>query len=265
MKQNSGIFYLIGRFSAILLTMILLALCVVLPASAEDGNHPDRVVDDADLLSDAEEATLRERLNEISTRLDFDVVVVTTSDLDGKSPMAYADDYYNYGGYGMGKNSDGILFLRYINGNEKEVWISTCGSGIRYFSDSDIDYLFDCMASDIRSDRYASALATFADKVDSEVQDARAYKLYWIPVGLVIGLLVGLIVTGCMKSSLKSVASRPYAGDYVRKGSFNLTRNKDTYLYRTVSRTPIPKSTSGSSSTHTSSSGRSHGGGGRSI
>jgi uncharacterized protein len=62
-----------------------------------------------------------------------------------------------------------------------------------------------------------------------------------------------------MKAQLKSVRQQN-AGDYVKKGSMQLTDSGDYFMYRRVVRTALPKNNS--SSTHSSSSGRSHGGGG---
>ena len=78
-----------------------------------------------------------------------------------------------------------------------------------------------------------------------------------------IGFVIAFIATAIMRSKLKSVRSKSGATDYIKQGSFRVTRANDFFLYRTVSRRARPKDTgSGGSSTHRSSSGRSHGGGG---
>ena len=101
----------------------------------------------------------------------------------------------------------------------------------------------------------------------------------WVAYALVIGLIVAVIVMTVMKSGMKSVHMKAEASDYVREGSFDLTESNDTYLYRTVTKTEKPKDDdkgSGSSgggfgsggnfsSTHTSSSGSTHGGRGGSF
>ena len=61
-------------FSMIL--VLLLSLC--LPVFAQQP----RLVDDADLLTDAEEQTISEELDDISQRLEMDVVIVTTAASD---------------------------------------------------------------------------------------------------------------------------------------------------------------------------------------
>ena len=123
----------------ILALMFAVILCFSTCVSAFAAQKAPRVVDGADILTDAEEAELVATLDEISERQKNDIVVVTTYSLDGKSPMAYADDFYDYNGYGFGENYDGILLL--ISMEQRDFWISTCGFGITAFTDAGIDYI----------------------------------------------------------------------------------------------------------------------------
>lgn len=70
--------------------------------SATNVGSQKRLVDEADLLSDAEEKDLLSKLDEISERQKCDLVIVTVKDLGGKTPEAFADDYFDYNGYGQG-------------------------------------------------------------------------------------------------------------------------------------------------------------------
>jgi uncharacterized protein len=84
----------------------------------------------------------------------------------------------------------------------------------------------------------------------------------WILISAGVGLVIALITVGIMKGKLKTVRRQPAAGNYVRKGSMNITESSDLFLYSKVNRTAKPKNNGSGSSTHTSSSGRTHGGGG---
>ena len=91
----------------------------------------------------------------------------------------------------------------------------------------------------------------------------------YLGISSLIGLLVALVVCLIFKGQLRSVMSKPFAFDYIKEGSFNLTRVRDIYLYRRVRKTRKPEPTKssgggggGGSSVHFSSSGHSHGGGG---
>ena len=220
-----------------------------------------RLVDDAGLLTPSEKNEVLSLLNEISERQEMDIVVVTVDSLGGKSPRAYADDYYDYHGYG----EDGVLLL--IAMDSRDYYISTSGYGITALSDAEIDYISDRFVSDLGKGSYASAFTTFAELCDDYISEAKRGNSY--PFGknllifLVLGFVIAFIATAIMRSRLKSVRSKAGATDYVKQGSFRVTRSNDFFLYRTVTRVPRPKdNNSGGSSTHRSSSGRSHGGGG---
>lgn len=229
---------------------LLCAFCLTVNATAA------RVVDGADLLTDAEETALATSLDSISQTYDVDVVVVTTDSTNGKSPRAYADDYYDYNGYG----SDGVLLL--ISMEDRDWWISTTGMCIDAITDSDIDSIGDWMLDDLSNGDYAAAFDTFADECAYYINGAvNGFPFDFgtnLTVSLVIGLVIALIVVLIMKGQLKSVRRKDAAGDYVRSGSMQVTQAYDFFLYRNVSRQKKPES----SSTHSGSSGRSHGGGG---
>lgn len=251
-------------FTAIFALMLCLSLAI--PALA--AVSLPRLVDDANLLTVSQVRTLLNKLDEISTRQKMDVVVVTVDTLNGKSPRAYADDFYDYNGYTF----DGVLLL--VSMEDRDWWISTSGYGITAFTDAGIDYIGEQFVSELSDENYAKAFDIFAEKCDEFITQARSGDPYdrhnlpkdpfnvviWLIVSLVIGLIVALIATGIMRGKLKSVRSKYEAADYVRSGSMKVTQAREFFLYRQVTRTPRPKD--GGSSTHRSSSGRSHGGGG---
>ena len=249
-----------------MLLALLITLSFAVPAFAE---AMPRLVDQADLLTDAQEASLLSELDSISNRQGMDVVVVTADTLDGKSPMAYADDFYDYNGYA----EDGILLL--VSMENSDWWISTAGYGITAFTDAGIEYLGNRFVPSLSDGDYAGAFEIFADHCDEFITQAKTgdpYDTHNLPkepfdfllnlaVSFVIGLVIAAVATAVMKGKLKSVRAQAGASGYVKTGSMNVTHRQDLFLYRDVNRTAKPKDSSGSS-THTSSSGRSHGGGG---
>lgn len=257
-----------------LLFAVILCVSFVLPVTATSNN--ERVVDDALLLSYDEFKDLSMILDEISERQQFDVVVHTTNDTDGLYIRDYADDFFDYNGYGYGSNYDGCVLV--IDMSQRDWWISTCGYGINALTDAGIDYIGDKIESDLSNGYYYDAFVAYAELCDDYVTQARNGRAYdsgnlpkepynWafgIFGSLVAGFVIALIVVLVMKSKLKSVRRQPAAKDYVVAGSMNVTTSRDIFLYRNISRRAKPKESSGSS-THTSSSGRSHGGGGGSF
>lgn len=272
---------LAGMALALFMTIILCAI-PTLPILAAD--NPPRLVDMADLLSDSEEADLSGLLDEISTRQQVDVVVVTVGSMEGKTAMEYADDYYDENGYGFGDGRDGILLL--VSMEDRDWYISTSGYGITAVTDAGREYMAENFLDDLSAGEYAAAFTSFADQCDDYLTQAKTGEAYDVdnvpldPVSYFMGsfaaafvaaFIIALIATGIMRLKLKSVFSRSAADDYVRQGSMQLTRQSDLFLYRQVNRrkkeehvssSPASSGGQGGSRIHQSSSGATHGGGG---
>jgi uncharacterized protein len=187
--------------------------------------------------------------------------------------MEYADNFFDYNGYGQGSTRDGLVLL--ISMEERDWWISTCGYAITAFTDAGIDYIGEKVTSYLTDGDYAAAFEEFAVQCDIFVKQARAgepFDTHNLPkepfnkgmalvIALVAGLILAFIYTGKLKGELNTVRKQTAAAGYV-KGGVNITASKDFFLYRNIQKTAKESSNSGGSSTHTSSSGASHGGGG---
>ena len=77
------------------------------------GDVTSRIVDDADVLTDEEEAKLRAKLDEISERQKFDVVINTINGGNYSSIVDYADDYFDYSRFSdsASKLNDGVVLV----------------------------------------------------------------------------------------------------------------------------------------------------------
>lgn len=255
---------------------ILFAVCMALSLSvfASAADLP-LVYDEADLLTDTEEANLLSRLEAVSVTAQMDVVVAAVNSTGELSPMEYADDFFDYNGYGQGSTRDGLVLL--ISMEERDWWISTCGYAITAFTDAGIDYIGEQITPYLSDGDYATAFEEFAEQCDAFVKQARTgdpFDTHNLPkepfnkgIALVIALAAGLILafiyTGKLKGQLNTVRRQTAASSYVKDGGVNITTSRDFFLYRSVQKTAKETSdSSGGSSTHTSSSGSSHGGGG---
>lgn len=258
------------RFLLILLCLGIL-ISLALPALAYDPELP-RIVDNADLLSDREESDLEELSRMLREDRSMDAVIVTVDSLDGRSPQAYADDYYDYHGYGMGSDYSGVLLL--IAMDTRQWHISTCGRAIDAISDYDVQSLFESMAEHLSAgdyylafDRYLNALWNHLDDASGSYDDGpvsagdtSGIGVKNILIALGVGLAAGGIGLLILRSGMNTKRQQSGAADYLQKDSYHLRVHRDMFLYSRVSKTPRPKDSG--TSTHRSSGGRSHGGGG---
>ena len=252
--------------------VFLLVAVLLIPAFADKG---PLLKDGIGCLSWEEAQQVSQKLEQVSDELNFDVVIVTTDNLQGKSITAFADDYFDYGGYGRGENYDGCVLVVYYNGYSTERWISTSGYGIKALTDYGIQYIGKNVAPTMDNGDFATAFNDYADLCKELVVRARngnaldvnsdkkeGNVALRIIVALVVGIIAGFVAINVVKSSYKPVRFKANAQDYLVNGSLQLTGSYDTFKYHNVTRTAIQSSSGGGSSTHTSSSGRTHGGGG---
>lgn len=268
----------------ILLIIILLVSLFVVDAYAID----QKVYDEAALFSEPEKEVLQLRAAELSEKLSLDIVILTISDNKGKTSRDYADDYYDENGFGYGENYDGLILL--INMDDREVYISTCGKAIEYFTDARIDNILDKIYTFLTDGNYGEGADAFLDEVNYYVQEGIPSNQYTydedtgitseykddiasrdnianrILIFLLISFAVGGVSVGIMAINNKG-KSTTNQSTYLENNSFKLINSQDHHVNTRVTfvhiNTDSGSKSSGRSTTHHSSSGRSHGGGGR--
>ncbi len=264
------------KLSIISLIFILVSLLTGIVAYA---SNPNNVVDNLNYLSESEVTKLQARIDTIKETYTLDTVIVITDNTEGKSSEAYADDYYDYNGYGLDSDYSGLLML--INMQDKKVWISTEGRAIDIFTDSRISYMVNHVTRSLSNANYYEACNKFIEDVNSYANSGvpsgqyrvetdasylskvsrllRSWPVYII--ALIISIVATLIVSYSSKGKV-TINTRTYE----ESGSFVLSENVDNYIRESTTRTKIERNSGGGgSSTHTGSSGRSHGGGGGSF
>ncbi len=259
--------------------VITLLLCVVLIFTCSFSVSADtpRIVDETGTLSAEQQASLEEKARNLVDTYQMDVVILMVNDLDGKSTMAYADDYFDYNGYGIGSDSSGILFLISLEGRD---WhISTCGKAIRAFTDHGIQSLFSDVAGYLKNDDFYGAFDAYLNllpryfdayeqgkPIDSNGGSSAREKHPFTFVNVLVGIVVACVALYFMSRSMNTRKKQNSASDYLATGTFHLSVNENMFLHSSISKSRKQTSSSGGSgggsSTHTSSSGRSHGGGG---
>ncbi len=258
-------------FNLIFAIVLLACLPLSVSVNADELAKP-YLVDSANLLSNQEFKELSVKLAEISYRQKCDVVIVTANTMNGKTAQAFADDFYDYNGYGQGTTKDGIIFT--ISMSERKWAISTTGKCINIFTDYGQEQITDKIIPDLKDANYFNAFLTFAEQCDEYIshynvtgkaydigdkpKDLKTYVIYY-GGAVLLAFIIAFVIVSNMKAKLKTVRFNNSASNYTRDGSMVITSQNDMYLYSNVTRTEIPKN-NGGSSTHTGSSGTTHGG-----
>ena len=148
-----------GALALALLAALLFA--VPLPIAWAEGG---RVFDQAGLFEAAAIAAMEERAASLRDSLQMDLVIVTTDDAAGKDSQNYADDYYDNGGFGVGGDKSGVLYL--IDMDNRQVYISTCGQAIDLLSDERVGALLSDSLPYLQAQDYSGAPLHFLDEME---------------------------------------------------------------------------------------------------
>lgn len=252
------------------LVLLLITTSFVVTAYADFQNPA--IVDDAGYLMQSELASLSKELDEVREKYGFEVAIYTESDMTSSTAEASADDIYDYQGYGAGENDDGIML--YICSDTREYHFTTHGKGLRYFNSNGLAYLESKVLPYLEEDNYYKAFEVYIKTADellkmasegkpyNEKQYSMKYLFGVIIVCLIAPLLIAFLMMRKKLKKMKTAVENDYAANYMKPGSMNLTMSRDLFLYSRITKTEKPK---GDSGTHTSSSGRTHGGQGGSF
>ena len=242
----------------------------VLSFAAEFENPP--IIDEAEYLSESQLAELTEKFEAIRQKYDFEVAVYTEYEMTSYDAMSSADDIYDYAGYGAGENDDGIML--YICSDTREYHFTTHGKGLEYFNENGLAYLESKVVPHLSENDYYEAFEEYIETTDELLQMAKGGKPYnekqysmkylfgVIIVCLIAPLLIAFWMMKRKLKKMKTAVENDYAANYIKPGSMRIDTSRDLFLYSRITKTERPKSSSG---THTSSSGRTHGGRGGSF
>ena len=262
-----------------LLVMSVSIMSVFLGFSVSSAAGKKSVIDDAELIKASDEKELDKKIKNIQ-KDKFDVVILTVKSFDGKSAQDYADDYYDNNDYGLDNEKSGVLFL--VSKGDRKYHISTKGAGIKAFTDYGIGRIKEEIKPYLSDGDYFDACDEFLNitkdfvkaykdgtpyDTDNPYNEEIDYVILEV-IALVIAFVIALISVGIMRLRMNTAKPKGTAMEYIKKGSFKLTSEKDIFMYSTVTKTAKPKdndNSAGGSTTHVSSSGSEHGGGGGSF
>lgn len=238
-------------------------------------NSEELVYDFAELFTLEETEKLKETAQKISKKENYKIVIVTVPNLGRKSPMAYADDFFDYNDFGK----DGILLL--ISIGSRDVYISTSGEGQLLFDNDRVENAIDYITPSLSSGFYGTGARKFLSTVENAFKNGISDKMSLctivddlgnytckkpLPITFIIlgSVVVSFLTVFFMTKKYKRIKKATDAQNYLNREEKDLYENQDTLINTRTTRTYISSSSSGSGggSSHSGSSGASHGGGG---
>ena len=260
--------------SALLVFLLLLcftSIALAVPKQApppkaqtqEQGIGADRVIDEADILTDSEEKELDAKIATIEQSHKVRILVGTMKSTDGTPLGKIANNVVDQ----IPGESGTIVLL--LSMKERDWYISTdTQMRARITDGKGVEYLSGEFLPDLKEGKYAAAFTTFAATTDEMLtyyekegepyDPANAFNLMALGIALACALILGAVIYYQLLATASNVTFTAEADAYLNHDSFQLTRSEDDFLYTTVTRRDKPKKESSSSSSRDSS----HGGGG---
>lgn len=247
----------------------------------------ERVYDNADILTDAEEEELREYIAKQEERYQADFVILTFSQpVEGQEALDHgcrytdwernmtdiADDFWDENGYGYNKDFEGdgsILIDNRYEGQRGE-WLSSSGKVEDALSTGAVENVLYAVDDYYDSDpcraymRYIDTVCRYLD--GGRFQPEGTYYLGAIFISVVVAGVYAASHLGKNKARDTTTANA-----YVAGGKPVMNNVRDEFIRKNVVKRHIETSSGGGSGGHssggggghhTSSSGASHGGGG---
>jgi uncharacterized protein len=241
-------------------------LFLSLPVFAQDmGTEVSRIVDNAGLLDAGQTAYLAGRIASIARTYNFDIVILTETDIGASHPSDWADNFFDDNGYGFGPYRDGSIFLQ-VTGS-RDYWFSNSGRGIKILNNTAFNKLEADTVKFLSDGNPFEAYNTFISLWEQFLAleaNGRSYNFFYrwnavlVSIVWAMALIIGGAVVLVWKSKMNTALKQARADAYVVQGSLVYKEKNDRFLYSTITKTrrETESSSGGGSSRSSSSRGR---------
>ena len=200
----------------------------------------EKVYDFAELLTLSEEEKLYHQVEQFMDSANLDLAIVTISENNKLNAREYADDFYDYNGFGTDSEHSGVLFL--VDMDTREIYMSTTGKAISLYSDYRIDMTLDAISQEFSNQNYYQGITKFVtilknydtiglpSNKDSKYaigDDGEVYREFpWLIV-LGVPFAITAIVIGVMIHKNKLVRAATSSREYLDKDSLKINTVSD--------------------------------------
>lgn len=244
----------------------------------------EKIYDFSDILTEEEEESLLEKINNFREKTNMEIVILTASvpyQVD-ETNETYATDFYDYNDFGLDlENYDGIIFFRNTYVSDPYYAMYMFGEAQLYYASGRYDQILDSIYYNIRNGYYYDALNYFIDECDNYydagipssmsnayIDDMGFIRYKFVPpffTAFLISCFATLIIMLILIKKNKMVKKATLASEYLNNNSILYSRSDDTFISAHTSSHTSSSGSGGHGGGHSSrgSSGGGHSGGGR--
>lgn len=127
------------------------------------------VVDNADILTDDQEAQITARINELRRNNGQDFAFLSTDDFICYDPVEFGAFYWDQNGFGLGLDHSGVLV--YLDMNIKMMVIITSGQAMTDIPDEKVDAILDAAMPFLQEGDFCGAVMLALNMADEYIED----------------------------------------------------------------------------------------------
>lgn len=201
-----------------------------------------KVFDGADILSENEAKELESLANDIGSKWDTDILIVTVDNpsIDVKQ---YTKDFYDekIEEQGLSKWNVAMITLDMYN---REVYLAGFYKGELYLNDSRMDTIRDEITPALSEGNYSLAFQQFIESVDQflAAEPANIFLQWWFQL-IVASILGGIVVFSFVFTSGGRITVNNRT--YMNEKTSRVIDRRDDYIRTTVTKVKKPSSNSG--------------------
>ena len=240
------------------------------------GQSLGNVTDEADILTDDEEAKLSAQAKEISEKYQCAVYIVTLDDMRNftKSNSIETCAEEIRAGYNLGYGSGHDLVMLVLSMSERDYDLMAFGDfGNESFTDYGKDHMEDKFLDDFADNEWYNGFTDYLSQCDKllklssegkplDVGTSPAYIGVSVIASVIIGFIVALIICCIIKGTMRKTSEKSDASSYVLQNGVHIVHSQDLFMRTTETRVYDPPqrsdNDSGGGGTTVSSSGSSH-------
>lgn len=149
-----------------------------------DENAP-RVVDVADLFTSDEEATMENRLAELRADLQKDIVIFTDVSAYGLGHDVYSADFYDFNGYGIGDDFEGVVLFICMDPNDRGWWVCCTGEETKaLYTEEVANQIDDILYEYMVSGKYYEGVSNWIENFRNLYRNGSPYLDDWASLNL---------------------------------------------------------------------------------
>lgn len=144
---------------------LLLAFSLLFSSAMAWGD----VVDNADILTDDQEARISARINDLRRANGQDFAFLSTDDFICYDPVKFGSFYWDQNGFGLGLDRSGVLI--YLDMNIRMMVIITSGQAMTDIPDDKVDAILDAAMPLLQEGDFCGAVMLTLNMADEYIED----------------------------------------------------------------------------------------------